>query len=239
MVSARLLVPILLDHIFSAAAGQQPSRISALDLLEMLAMPDARIAHVAGAFDWGVPITNIPNYMSTVPRLDYLEQIQEHLAPNEEASTPSRVVMVGQTGNGKTVLASDYCHVEAVSYEFICWIDCRDIGFIDAQVRNLIAQLSRGEIEVERDAAAGAIFAGVLGRRSGPWLLVFDGIQNREDIDEYIPSMGNGSVLVTSNNSLNWWPNTPIIEVGEMTEDEAVDCFASYAGLTALTEIPH
>jgi hypothetical protein len=163
VVSARLLVPILQDYIFSAAAGQQPSRISALDLLEILAMPDPRIAHVAGGFDWGVPITNIPNYMSTVPRLDYLEQVQEHLAPDDTAATPARVVLTGRTGNGKTVLASDYCHVESISYEFICWIDCREVEFIEPQVHNLISQLTREQIAP--DAAVGSVFAGMLGRQ--------------------------------------------------------------------------
>lgn len=229
VVSARLLVPILQDYIFSAAAGQQQRRISALDLLEILAMPDPRIAHVAGGFDWGVPITGIPNYLSTVPRFDYLEQIQRHLAPDDTTTTPARVVLTGRTGNGKTVLATDYCHVESISYEFICWIDCREVDFIEAQVRNLISQLTREQIAP--DEAVSSVFTGMLGRHSGPWLLVFDGIQNRSDIDAYIPSMGNGSVLVTSNNSLNWWPKVPVIEVGEMTEVEAVDCFASYAGV--------
>jgi hypothetical protein len=168
VVSARLLVPILQDHIFSAAAGQQPSRISALDLLETLAMPDPRIAHVAGGFDCGVPINGIPNYMSTVPRLDYLEQVQEHLAPDDTATTPARVVLTGRTGNGKTVLASDYCHVESISYEFICWIDCREVDFIEAQVRNLISQLTREQIAP--DTAVASVFTGMLGRHSGPWL---------------------------------------------------------------------
>lgn len=234
VVSSRLLVPILQDFIFSAAAGQQPSRISGLDLLEMLAMPDPRIAHVAGGFDWGVPITGIPNYLSTVPRLSYLEQVQEHLAPDDTSNTPARVVLTGRTGNGKSVLATDFCHVESISYEFICWIDCREVDFLEPQVRNLISQLTREQIAP--DAAVASVFTGMLGRRSGPWLLVFDGIQNRSDLDAYIPSIGNGSVLVTSNNSLNWWPDVPLIEVGEMTEVEAVDCFASYAGV-ADTEI--
>ncbi|XTP37490.1 hypothetical protein ACORG1_15350 [Mycobacterium sp. TJFP1] len=229
VVSARLLVPILQDYIFSAAAGQQPSRLSALDLLEILAMPDPRIAHVAGGFDWGVPITGIPNYLSTVPRFEYLEQVQEHLAPDDTTITPARVVLTGRTGNGKTVLATDYCHVESISYEFICWIDCREVDFIEPQIRNLISQLTSEQITA--DAAVASVFAGMLGRHSGPWLLVFDGVQNRSDIDAYIPSMGNGSVLVTSNNSLNWWPSVPVIDVGEMTEVEAVHCFASYAGI--------
>jgi hypothetical protein len=231
VVSARLLVSILLDYIFAAAAGEEPSRITALDLLEKLAMPDARIAHVAGGFDWGLPISNIPNYLSTVPRLSYLEEIQDHLPLDDAAAEPSRVVLTGRTGNGKTVLASDYCHVEAISYEFICWVDCRDVDFIEPQIRNIVAQLTREAFAP--DAAIGPIFAGMLGRRSGPWLIVFDGIQNRSDIEQYVPSRGYGSILVTTNNSLNWWPGARVIEVGELTEDEAVDCFASYAGLTS------
>ncbi|MGB8403132.1 MAG: hypothetical protein WCE30_03535 [Mycobacterium sp.] len=228
-VTCQLLVSILVDYIFSAAAGTEPSRISALDLLEKLVLPDATIAQVAGGFDWGLPITNIPNYLSTVPRLSYLNEIQGHLNLANEASTPSRVVLTGRTGNGKTVLASDYCHIEAVSYAFMCWIDCREVDFIEPQIRNLIEQLNQ---TLPAGAAVGPVFAGILGRHPGPWLLIFDGLQNRTDIEEYIPSQGHGSIIVTSNNSLNWWPSTPIIEVGELTEEEAIDCFATYADIT-------
>jgi hypothetical protein len=229
-VTCQLLVSILVDYIFSAAAGTEPSEISALDLLDKLAMPDATIAQVAGGFDWGLPITNIPNYLSTVPRLKYLNELQDHLDLTKNASTPSRVVLAGRTGNGKTVLASDYCHIEAIAYAFICWIDCRDIDFIEPQINNLVEQLNE---TVPTGAAVGPVFAGILGRHAGPWLLVFDGLQNRTNIEEYIPSRGCGSIIVTSNNSLNWWPNTPIIEVGELTEDEAIDCFATYADIAS------
>lgn len=232
-VTCQLLVSILIDYIFSAAAGTEPSRISALDLLEKLVMPDAAIAQVAGGFDWGLPITNIPNYLSTVPRLSYLNEIQTHLNLADEASTPSRVVLTGRTGNGKTVLASDYCHIAAISYAFMCWIDCRDVDFIEPQIRNLIEQLNR---TLPAGAAVGPVFAGILGRHPGPWLLIFDGLQNRTDVEEYIPSRGRGSIIVTSNNSLNWWPSTSIIEVRELTEDEAIDCFAAYADV-ALAEL--
>ena len=229
-VTCQLLVSILVDYIFSAAAGTEPNRISALDLLDKLVMPNAAIAQVAGGFDWGLPITNIPHYLSTVPRLSYLDGLQNHLDLTKDASAPSRVVLTGRTGNGKTVLASDYCHIEAITYAFICWIDCRDVDFIEPQIRNLIEQLNE---TVPTGTAVGPVFAGILGRHAGPWLLVFDGLQNRTDIDKYIPSRGYGSIIVTSNNSLNWWPSTPIIEVGELTEDEAIDCFAAYADIAS------
>jgi hypothetical protein len=231
LISARLLVSIVLNHIFAAAAGSAPNRILALELLETLAMPDARVAHLAGAFDWGVPLGNIPNYLSTVPRLSYLEQIQQSIAVTDTTTEPARVVLVGQTGNGKSVLASDHCHVDAVSYEFICWIDCRDVGFVEEQVRNYVGQLSNEA--VAPTAAVGSVFAGLLARHPGPWLLVFDGIQNRSDIDQYVPTRGHGAILVTSNNSLNWWPTADVIGVGEFTEREAIDCFVSYAGIAA------
>jgi hypothetical protein len=227
LISARLLVPILQDFIFAAAAGSESNRITALDLLEKLSMPDARVAHLAGAFDWGVPLGNIPNYLAPVQRLSYLEQIQEHIAVTDTTTEPPQVVLVGQTGNGKSVLASDHCHVDAIAYEFMCWIDCRDVGFIEEQVRNYIAQLTREAIAP--DAAVGSLFAGLLARRPGPWLVVFDGIQNRSDIDQYVPTRGHGAILVTSNNSLNWWPMAHVIEVGDFTEQEAIDCFATYA----------
>lgn len=231
LTSSRLLVPILLDHIFQAAAGNEPNRISALDLLGKIAMPDARIAHVAGGFDWGLPMSNIPNYLSTVPRMSYLDQVQEHIPTDDTATTPAYVVLTGQTGIGKSVIASDYCHVDSISYEFMCWIDCRDVGFIEPQVRNIVSQLTTGAIAPSE--GVGPVFAGLLGRRPGPWLIVFDGIQNRADIDQYVPSRGHGSVLVTTNNSLNWWPTARVIEVGQFGEQEAIDCFCSYAAIPA------
>lgn len=142
--------------------------------------------------------------------------------------TPTRMVLAGRTGNGKTVLASDYCHIEAISYAFICWVDCRDVDFIEPQIRNLIEQLNE---TVPAGTTIGPVFAGILGRHPGPWLLIFDGLQNRTDIEEYIPSRGYGSIIVASNNSLNWWPTAPVIEVAEFTEDEAIDCFAAYADI--------
>lgn len=227
-ITCSLLVPIMLDRVFGAASGSDPSRLEALELLEVAAMPDPRIAKVAGGFDWGLPIAGIPNYVSTVPRLDYLSQIRQAF-PSDTSTTPPRVALVGHTGTGKSVIASDYCHLDAIAYEFMCWVDCRDADFIEAQIVNHVQQLTGGAFTPDQDPAA--VFTGILSRRSGPWLLVLDGVEQRSDIDRYLPSRGHGVVLVTSTNSLNWWPGTLDINVGEFTSEEAIDCFAAYAGV--------
>jgi hypothetical protein len=101
------------------------------------------------------------------------------------------------------VLASDHCHLDAIAYEFICWIDCRDVGFIEEQIRTT-SQLTKAAIAP--NAAVGSLFAGLPARRPGPWLVVFDGAQNRSDIDQYTATRGHGAILVTTTDSLNWWP---------------------------------
>ncbi len=239
LTSARLLVAILLDFIFDAAAGNEPSRISALDLLAKIHMPDARMAHLAGGFDWGLPMTPIPSYASTVPRMAILDEVVEHLTADDTQTVPARVVLAGHTGIGKSVIATDYCHIDRISYEFLNWIDCRDTDLIAPQIRDIVAQLTKDVVPPTVDVSK--IFTAMLGRLPGPWLLVFDGIQNASDIEQYVPTVGRGSILITTNNSLGWWDTAHQMEIGVFTQDEAIDCFAAYAGISAdaLDEVRH
>lgn len=227
--AAHLLVGFLLDFIFDAAAGLEPARITALDLLARLHMPDAHMAQVAGGFDWGLPMTGIPNYGTTVARMTILDEIAEHLSDDDTRENPKVVVLTGHTGSGKSVIAADYCHADRISYEFMCWIDCRDPNMIAPRIRDIVAQLTHDVVLPTADVSA--TFTGILGRVAGPWLLVFDGIQNASDIETFVPSIGCGSILITTNNSLGWWDNAHQTEVRAFTEDEAIECFATYAAI--------
>jgi hypothetical protein len=229
LTSARLLVGILLDFIFDAAAGLEPARITALDLLAKVHMPDARMAQLAGGFDWGLPMSGIPNYGSTVARMAILDEIVEHLATDDTREVPELVVLAGHTGIGKSVIATDYCHADRISYEFLCWIDCRDTEMIAPRIRDIVAQLTKNVVSPAADVSR--IFAGILGRIAGPWLLIFDGIQNASDIESYVPAVGCGSILITTNNSLGWWDTAHQMQIGAFTEDEASECFTIYAAI--------
>jgi hypothetical protein len=59
------------------------------------------------------------------------------------------------------------------------------------------------------------------------------------DIERYVPAVGRGSILITTNNSLGWWDTAHQMQIGAFTEHEATDCFTAYAAIPpeALDEV--
>ena len=230
-VSCRIIAKLLLDKIFQSAAGDGPTKFDALEVIRFMSIPDPEIAHVVGGFDWGVPVNGIPLLPATVTRLQLLEQVHEAIASQAGAHQVKPLVAQGQTGYGKSSLAAHFCHLYRNSYEFICWINCSDAGLIEANVRRFVQELTRTELPLSIEPSER--FREALASHRGPWLVVFDGVPARVDIDRFMPTQGNGSVFVTTTNETGWWPSSTILPVGTFTEDEAVACFASYAGLDA------
>ena len=101
-VSCRIVAVLLLHKIFSAAAGQVERRMTALEIIDAMIMPDKEIAEAAGAFDWGVPIAGLPSFRSTVPRLGFLEQLEGIVGQtlDPDGRVPSVAILAGRTGNG-------------------------------------------------------------------------------------------------------------------------------------------
>lgn len=231
-VSCRIVAVVLLHKIFSAAAGEARRRLTALEIIDSLSMPDREIAEAAGAFDWGVPIAGIPSFRSTVPRLELLEGIDNFVGQTLDADgrVPPVVVLVGQTGHGKSALAADYCHIEHNAFSNIFWVDSGDPAILAARVRSLTHDLTGKPIAEGADASAD--FQGALAAHPGPWLLVFDNAPNTLALQKYMPTMGNGSVIITTTNSTgDWFPGSQRLQVGEFSDEEAIQCFANYAGL--------
>ena len=160
--------------------------------MEIVRRPDAEIAHATGSFDWGIPINGIPTFASTVPRVERLGEIFDAIGHPAQAQRPRVAVLSGMTGYGKSALSADYCHLHGNSYEFICWIDCRDDTLIVSNVRRRTEELTRVRLG-HRDDPAERFLAAVAAHR-GPWLIVFDGAAARRDIERFLPTRGNGSV---------------------------------------------
>jgi hypothetical protein len=199
-------------------------------------MPDSAVAHALGRFDWGVPIGGIPNFTSTVPRVVQLDEISAALSRDADGRQTRAAVLTGTTGNGKSALAADFCHLHYNAFEFMCWIDCRERDTMIADVRRYTEDLTGTRLGHKPDPTN--IFHNALARHRGPWLLVFDGAPSRQAIEALIPKHGNGNVVITTPNETSWWPTVPKIQIPTFSPDEAVKCFATYAGLDPSTEHP-
>ncbi|WP_230865140.1 hypothetical protein, partial [Mycobacterium canetti] len=174
-VSCRIVAVVLLHKIFSAAAGEADRRLTALEIIDALSIPDREIAEAAGAFDWGVPVAGIPTFQTTVPRLVLLEQLDEVVRErmlDPDGRVPSVAILAGRTGNGKSALAADFCHIEHNTFSNIMWIDARDPSITASRVRAITHNLTGRDFGEGADASAD--FVGALASHPGPWLLVFD-----------------------------------------------------------------
>jgi hypothetical protein len=194
--TARLVSINLLHRIFGAAADGGPDGLSALEIKDLATMPDGQIAHALGGFDWGLPVAGIPTFASTVPRLEHLNSLAAALTGETDSRVPNVVVAHGQTGHGKSALAADFCHLYNNSFEFMRWIDCSDPTLVEAKVRRLAERLTNTTIEHGTDPAEALHEA--LAAHRGPWLLVFDGATHRHTIERFVPTQGNGSILITT-----------------------------------------
>ncbi|MGO9349546.1 MAG: NB-ARC domain-containing protein [Mycobacterium sp.] len=226
--SVGLLAALLMDSIFESAADLSPRQLSGEEIKALLCLPDTQTAHALRGFDWGVPLIEVPRLVSAVARTEELTTITELFTESVTTRNPKLVILTGVTGFGKSTIAADFCHLNRHFFEEVCWIDSRSVDLVQARIKDVLAAAGA---DVASVTDIGAAFQTEMSRRSGPFILVFDGAQSGRDIAPFIPTSGCGLVVVTTNDSTGWAPTATQLHVGSFTEDEATECFEAYAGL--------
>ncbi len=224
--SAAMITSMLVDRMFEAAAELTPRRWTATEAIDLICTPDNQIAHARRAHDWGVPLIEVPRVISAVARTPTLGTLTDLFNESTATRNPKVVILWGTTGFGKSTIASDFCHLNRHLYEHVAWIDARTPELLNAVVKDRLIQMG---IDIESCTDLGAAFRTELGRIGGPWVVVFDGALRRQDIEPYLPTSGNGFVVITTTNSTGWWHTAREIPVGSFTDEEAVACFEAYA----------
>ncbi|BBY46826.1 hypothetical protein MARA_02560 (plasmid) [Mycolicibacterium arabiense] len=228
--SAGLLRSHLLDRIFDSAAGLSSRTIPAAEVLDLLHISDNEIGHALRGYDWGVPLLEVPRVVSAVPRAEELATLIEFFDASVAGRTPATVVLSGVTGFGKTTLAADFCQLNRHMYEQIIWMDCRADGLITAKARDVLAKMGQ---PADDDADVATLFRSAIASVAGPFVLVFDGAKDRQQIEAFVPTSGCGMTVVTSTNSTTWWTAAHRMAIHAFTQDQAIACFASYADVDA------
>jgi len=185
--------------------------------------------------------TSLQPVKAYVQRPALCDRIREQLhdaASQGEGQYTTMLVVWGLGGAGKTQLVLDYLRRHRNEYKATFWIEAGSKGSIERDFIHMYQllfdiRISAGQDMVQADDAVLAVKSWFSGGRDR-WLLVFDGadaIENEEDDDyvdlqHYIPDSQFLHVIVTTRSrTAKEISSQEGVEVGEMTDLEAVDLF--------------
>jgi tetratricopeptide (TPR) repeat protein len=145
----------------------------------------------------------------------------------------STVALHGLPGIGKTQAAREYCYLYASEYDLVWWVDAQQRATLALGLLALARELkvpadAEGEGGGDRDPRPQAALLAELAKRRR-WLLVLDDADGPEAVRHYLPSAGDGHVLITSSNP-NWLQVASPAPVLPMTADESRELLCRRSG---------
>lgn len=140
----------------------------------------------------------------------------------------------GEVGVGKTQLATEYAHRRQDGYDIVWWIPAEE----PARIRDSLVELGKAAgLRVDVDATQTvALVLETLRTSEGRWLLVYDNLDRRSDIDGLVPPTGTGDVIITSRNSAEWATSAGAIEVDVFERPESIELIRHYGGTTSIDD---
>jgi hypothetical protein len=231
--AAGLLSGYLIDQIFDKAANRTRCRYPIDEFRAQLLIDSGQLARVLGGRDSGIMAGSMP----AIPDIARPELLQRIVSSFSSASRSGvqRVALVGASGIGKTSLAASYVADRADAYQLIMWADASSETSLLESFRIVLAAL--------RDDPSLAGYAGTvvqlrgevhheLSRLAGRWVMIFDNARGPREVEAWIPSVGNGDVLISSLDAAAGYGSATVIEVSRMRLGEAVALLAARLGAT-------
>ena len=236
--SAGLLTRALTAEVFDRAAEAAESVFTMGRLRELLLVDGLALAFAAGSRDWGVVVGTMPP-IPDVERPDLLERVVMALQPASRRQ-PARVVLTGSSGIGKSSLAAAYLADRADTYDVIFWVDGETQFTLLAAFRQIAAYLRSGSPDGVSSSVQDTVRAEVhtaLGRFPGRWALVIDNVSDPRHAQAWIPSTGQGHVIITAIDATARYRSATVIDVGAMTAEQARALLARRLGLPPPDEL--
>jgi len=148
-------------------------------------------------------------------------------------STPSIVVLIGMGGAGKTQLALEYsrCMKDSRRFRAIFWLDASSRNTLYSSMESAAKQLLPDRVFDNPDAAVASV-NDVLSTWSEQWLLVFDNLDNPEDLPgilSFFPANRCGCILITSRHAGSKELGKSI-ELGRMEKEEGLQLLLHSSG---------
>ena len=184
---------------------------------------------VGGVVGVGVPhFVGVPDRnMGFVGRSDELSRLDDAAGAMVIAQ-----VTAGMGGIGKTALAVEYAHEQReAGVEAIRWLHAENR-------EALVTQYSRIGPALGLDVAALALDDQLAAVRNWfettdhSWLLVFDNVARPNDLDNLLPTQGNGQVVITTRHQDWAKTNTSVVQLGVLPEQDAIALLNTMSALS-------
>jgi TIR domain/NB-ARC domain len=139
-------------------------------------------------------------------------------------------VLAGFGGAGKTQLAVEYAHWRRADYDLVWWVRADDPATLIGDYTALGDEVGL-EPRSDQDDAVAAVRSW-LGHARQRWLLVLDGAVNRHVLQRLVARTGDGHVLVTSRNDVDWHGVADLVAVDLLSPEDATELLLARTGET-------
>ncbi len=146
-------------------------------------------------------------------------------AQKVQPNAPYKLVLSGLRGSGKTQIALAYAHnfFDLRTYKNVLWVE-GGIGStgsrqaLDEKIKPLVQHMREKE-KIKGNATDAEALREWLGSNR-EWLLIFDDIDDVSLVDNYVPAIGQGHVLVTTCTKIVG--PVDLLPIEKMTEENAI-----------------
>ena len=164
---------------------------------------------------WNVPYQQNPYFTGRKALLETL-----HQALTTVHTTALTQAITGLGGIGKTQTALEYAYRYRKDYRIIWWLRAEEPATLAADYAQLAIEFNLPEQKATEQALQIQAVRNWLEQHTG-WLLIFDNAEEQDDMDPYVPQIGNGHVIITSRNPI-WDGLGTTLSVDVMQSEEAL-----------------
>jgi tetratricopeptide (TPR) repeat protein len=168
-------------------------------------------------------VWNVPDFRNRyfVGRKDLMQRLHDKLTSNKHATLTQPLAISGLGGIGKTQTAIEYCYRHRNEYSYILWINATTSETLTTSFIELARLLKLPERK-EKDQSLIVAAVKTWFRKNSDWLAIFDNADDLALVSDYLPSGGQGHLLLTSrSHDTDPLPSDPL-EVEKMDNQEGV-----------------
>ncbi|MFC8354496.1 tetratricopeptide repeat protein, partial [Streptomyces cyaneofuscatus] len=164
--------------------------------------------------------SNLPPAVLCLGREEELDRLRRILSSRREGAITQSGAVHGLGGIGKSTLALHYAHRYRGDYSLIWWINAASPDEIETSLTALTHTLVPSWAAEANRVAQVAWAMQWLAWHPG-WLLVYDNVENPDDLTPYTGALHQGHHLATSRRTTGWPDNAPTLMLGNLDPDDA------------------